>query len=339
MNAETNLMTPTSKNIIYCTYFDKGYLLKGLSMHASFIRRNPDARLWILAFDDYTRKILEKLKLKGVKVIKLKDFEDKALLKAKKTRTMIEYYWTSTPSLPLYIFRKNPEIEYVCYLDADLYFYSPVSPVYREMGNKSIYSVEHRFPKGEESKIGTSGRFNVAFQIFRKDVEGIKCLKRWRRQCLDWCYWRLEDGKLGDQLYLNEWPKLYKGLQISKNIGIDAAPWNIGQYKVSEKKGQIYINCSRLICYHFHQFQILGDNSFENTHGYNLKKTTLDVIYEPYKEEIGKQLLKLRKIDASFTIVGPRIESGQKVKNSLSRLIGPVYWRARSYLWPKTKKV
>ncbi len=328
-----------TNNTIFCTYFDKGYLLKGLSMHASFIKHNPDTKLWILAFDEYTRKTLEKLKLKGVEVIKLENFEDKELLKVKKTRTMVEYYWTCTPSLPLYIFKKNSKIKYVCYLDADLYFYSSASPVYKEMGSKSIYSVEHRFPKGEESKIETSGRFNVAFQIFKRDNEGIKCLKRWRRQCLDWCYWRLEDGKLGDQLYLNEWPKLYKRLQISKNIGVDAAPWNIGQYKASVKNGRVYVNRSRLICYHFHQFQILGNNAFGNTHGYNLKKSTVNSIYEQYKDEIRKQLLELRKIDPSFTIVGPKIESSRKVKNSLSKLIGPVYWRARSYLWPKTKKV
>lgn len=320
------------QGIIYCTYFDKNYLLKGLSMCSSFLRHNPTAKLWVLSFDSYTDEILNKLNLKRVTVIHLADFEDKQLLKAKQNRSLVEYYWTCTPSLPLYIFKKNPKIKKVIYLDADLFFYSSVTPVFVELGDKSILTVEHRYPKGQESRIKTSGRFNVGFQIFNRDKEGLSCLKRWRKQCLDWCFWRLEDGKLGDQLYLNEWPNLYSKLVISQNFGLNAAPWNISQYWVSKKNDRVYINEDRLICYHFHQFQILRENSFEFSSGYYFSKIVQDYIYKKYILDLERQIKNLKRLDKSFTINYVQRGKISLLKVSFKKLIGPYYWRLNTIL-------
>ena len=312
---------------IYCTYFDKGFLLKGLALYESLIRYSPDAKLWVLAFDEYTYKILNKLKLKGVTVIKLSNFEDRELLAVKPTRQFFEYYWTCSPSLPLYVFNKNKDANYVVYLDADLYFYSDVAPGVREIGDKSILIVEHRFPKGREGIAETAGKFNVAFNVFKRDIEGINCLKRWRGQTIEWCYAQPENGKMGDQMYLNEWPKLYKNVVLSKNLGVDAAPWNISQYKVKKTNGYIYINQDKLICYHFHQFQILSATSFSRVHGFTLSKEVVENIYIPYEIEIKKQYKRLRNIDPTFTITAPKQNTAQLTRQKLAKFVGPIYWK------------
>lgn len=301
------------KQAVFCTYFDKNYLPKGLSMHQSFITYHPWAKLYILCMDNYTKQTIDKLKLKGVKTIALKEFEDSKLLAVKKDRTLIEYYWTCTPSLPLYIFEVDKEAQTVVYLDADIYFYSSCLPVFTELGQQSIYTVEHRFPRSQESLINLSGRFNVAFQVFRRDQEALSCLKRWRRQCLKWCYFKVEDGKMGDQLYLNEWPNLYKGLVISANLGINTAPWNISQYKVSNKGHNVYINNDQLVFYHFHQFEILSENKFKYISGYKLSEKVFKLIYDPYAKQIQKQISRIKKLDPKFKIVTPR----QPLKNVL----------------------
>ena len=33
---------------------------------------------------------------------------------------------------------------------------------------------------------------------------GLKALKWWRDRCLEWCYARIEDGKFGDQFYIED---------------------------------------------------------------------------------------------------------------------------------------
>jgi len=329
-------MSEAKSKIVYCTYFDRGFLLKGLALHASLTRYRPNAKLWILVFDKYTEDILKKMELQGVTVVSLEEFEDKDLLAVKGTRNPVEYYWTCTPSLPLYIFKKNRNIDYVVYLDADLYFYSDVALGVKEIKKDSILAVEHRFPPGREHLVKDSGRFNVAFNVFKNDDVGVKCLKRWRKQCLNWCYWRHEDDKLGDQMYLDEWPRLYGNeLAISNNLGVDAAPWNISQYKVSKKGKLVYINNDRLICYHFHQFQILGHSNFSRVLGYTLSKDVVKYIYEPYERELKKGFRFIKKFDPGFEIKPPKnSENGTKIlRQKMAKYLGPLYWKFKSVFY------
>jgi hypothetical protein len=318
---------------VYCTYFDKGFLLKGLTFHSSLLKYDPSAKLWILAFDKYTEKILKKMKLKGVTVVTLEDFEDKELLTVKPTRHPVEYYWTCTPSWILYVMGKNQSVKYVVYLDADLYFFSDPNKGVAEIGDKSLLVVEHRFSR-ERVGMATNGRFNVAFNVFRNDQISRTCLKRWRKQCLDWCYSKPEGGKLGDQTYLDEWPVLYrKNLVISKNLGVDTAPWNISQYKVTDKDGRVFINNDQLICYHFHQFQVLSSSKFSRVHGYNLSGKIVDNIYKPYEMEINKQYKKLKTIDPHFEIKFPSQFNSQILRQKLAKYLGPVYWKIKGLVY------
>jgi len=313
---------------IYCVYFDKGFLLKGLALHESLLRTTPEAELWVLALDVYTEKILKKMRLKNLIVVALRDFEDSQLLSVKESRSIVEYYWTCSPSWPLYILKKRPDTKYVVYLDADLYFFMSATGGVEEIGKNSLLVVEHRFPSGMEGIEKRNGRFNLAFNVFKNDKVGIKCLERWREQCLDWCYYKPEDGKMGDQGYLNEWPKLYKKeLVISKNVGLDAAPWNISQYKVSNKNSIVYINSDKLICYHFHQFQILGPNNFNRVFGYTLSKDVVENIYKPYEAEIERQYRRIKNIDRNFEIRPPLLSPSKIFKQKIAKHLGPIYWR------------
>lgn len=315
------------KNTAFCTYFDKNYLPKGLAMIDSFHRYDPKAILFVLCFDDFTTNFLIRNKYKNVIPITLKQFEDYALLRAKKNRSIVEYYWTCTPSLPLFLLNSYPHFEAICYLDADLYFFDSVKNVFEEFGDNSIYTVEHRYVKGQEGRIFSSGRFNVAFQIFRRDTQGVKCLNRWRKQCLKWCYWKEDKGKMGDQMYLNEWPDLYSKIRISQNIGIDTAPWNVSQYKIKKINRSVYVNKTPLICYHFHQFQILSNIKFINALSFYFNKDIIDCIYKPYRENIKKQIKIIQTQYPEYIIPKNTIPLGVKIRYSLANIVGPLYWK------------
>lgn len=288
------------KKIIYCTYFDRHYLLKGLALQSSLKKYNPFVELWILCMDKYTYLILESMKLTNIKLITLPEFEDHQLLKAKKNRNRVEYYWTCTPSLPLYVFNKSKDCDYAVYIDTDLFFYSPSENIFTELTSNSIYIAEHRYPPEQQYRINRQGRFNVGILIFKNDDYGKKCLTRWRKQCIKWCYFREEDGKMGDQMYLNEWPKLYDKLTISRNLGVNAAPWNIALYNVKRSANEVFINSDELICYHFHQFKIYRNNHYTYAKGYELSQNIIDTIYRPYINEITEQLSRLKFFDSAF---------------------------------------
>lgn len=51
----------------------------------------------------------------------------------------------------------------------------------------------------------TNGQFCVQFMTFTRDGgEGVRMW--WQERCIEWCHARFEEGKYGDQKYLDDWP-------------------------------------------------------------------------------------------------------------------------------------
>jgi hypothetical protein len=232
----------------YCTYFDSNYLARGLVLYQSLMAHSEgDFYFYVLCLDDQTMRFLRSLGDPNMVPIALKDLEawDGALLDARANRSVVEYYFTLSPILPLYLLQ-NHDCDLVTYLDADLMFMSSPEAVFEELGSGSILVTEHRFPEYLKD-LEIYGRFNVQCQSFRKDDVALACLNRWRSQCLEWCYDRLEEHRFADQKYLDEWPRRYgEALVIAKNPGIGVAPWNYADWRgPGRQKGDI-------VFYHFH---------------------------------------------------------------------------------------
>jgi len=238
----------------FCTYFDKNYCAKGLALYYSIQRHVKSFRLFILCLDDETHEILSRLHLTSVELIRLKELEsrDPELCATRETRSLIEYYFTITPAFILDVLKEHPKIDILSYIDADMFLFAPITPVYEEMGGNSIFIIEHRFPDQLRHK-KVYGRFNVGYLAFRQDEEGIECLELWRQNCIEWCYDRLEGEKFADQKYLDSWPSLFSKLTILKHIGVNVAPWNAYNYSFhKEGDGEYYVEGFPLIVYHFH---------------------------------------------------------------------------------------
>ena len=284
----------------FCTLFDKNYLIKGLTMILSLKKHCKNFKLYVLCLDDETKNILEKINIKSVVCLDLKEVENRELINAKRNRTQAEYCWTLASSFTWYILNKYKDLELITYLDADLLFYSSLEPIFKEIRNSSISIIEHRFaPPFKELEI--NGRFCVEWNSFRRDEEGLKCLNRWREQCLDWCFYKLEDGKMGDQKYLDEWPYLYSSCHIIENPGAGIAPWNYCKYDIFEKDDYIKINNENLIFYHFHQFKILSEKSFFRLGKiYKSNAEEPNSIYSIYEKEIIKSIKIIREIEPNF---------------------------------------
>lgn len=293
----------------FCSLFDKNYLAKGLNLYSSLIKSVNSFHLWILCMDSITLEILQKMNLSNVTLIALISFEDSKLRMIKKGRTKEEYCWTCTPSLPLYILKKYTNIDHIGYLDADLFFYSDITPIFQEWGNKSILIIPHRFPKYLQFKEKMSGKFNVSMVLFKRDKNAIDCLTWWRDKCIEWCFHKYDGGRLGDQLYLNSWPKLFKGVHVLQNHTAGVAPWNVLNYNLSIKNNNIYINNKALIFYHFHGFSKFIDGTYKYVHGYELTSKVRKLIYEPYIHTLNLTYQRIQKIHPHFNFGGQKPDS------------------------------
>lgn len=270
----------------FCTYFDRNYLLRGLALYQSLKAHCRPFRLWVLCMDKASHAALAALNLRELQLIALEDFErgDAALQAAKNTRTAIEYYFTCTPSLPLFIFKNFPEIDDITYMDADLYFFSDVSPVYEEIGSASVAIIEHRFPPAK-IKLRRNGIYNVGWLFFRRDKNAMACLNWWRDRCNEWCYDRVEDGRFADQKYLDDWPQRFQNVKTVQHKGANVAPWNLANYRVSADEDRVSIDDQPLVFFHFHGFRQLTRRIYDTglgRYGARLEDIPRRSIFEPY---------------------------------------------------------
>lgn len=289
------------RNHHFCTLFDSHYLLKGVAMLRTLKQHCASAQVHVLCMDVQTKTILEQLSLPDVYCIALSSLEDDALLAVKPGRSTAEYCWTLSSSLPWFVFQHNPAIEMITYVDADLLFYSPVEPLFDEIGSASVAIIEHRFtPRLQHLEV--NGRFCVEWVSFRRNAVGLECLNRWRLQCIDWCFYRLEAERMGDQKYLDEWPHRYSDLHILKHVGAGVAPWNYAQYQFDiNLQQQITVNGVPLIFYHFHQFQLLNNGKFDRLSSfYTSECREPNAVYQTYEVFLQSVLHEVRLYSPDF---------------------------------------
>lgn len=289
------------RNTAYCTLFNHRYLARGLVMYRSLKKNAPESRLYVFAFDQLTHDILTELALPDLIVISLANFEDEALLAVKNDRTAGEYCWTSTSSTILYVLN-NFEEEACTYVDADLVFYAHPGQLLAEMpADASVLITEHRYtPVYDKSSL--SGRFCVQFVYFRKDEAGLRVLNWWREACLEWCYNRFEDGKFGDQKYLDDWEERFPGVHSLQHLGGGLAPWNIQQYTI-EPKGAKLEGTERksskkfeVVFFHFHGVKLFEGNHFIwAPKAYKLNSSIKKLFYHPYRQALLAENEALQK--------------------------------------------
>ena len=287
----------------YCTLFNSNYLSRGLAMYQSLQWHTSDFHLYIFAFDDKLCKILNRLMLPNVTVISLKEFEDDELLEVKKTRSQTEYCWTCTPSIILFSIQKF-NLSFCTYLDADIYFYANPSVLIDEIGVNSILLTEHHYTP-RYNTVSSNGKYCVQFMTFKNDDIGLAALQWWREKCNEWCYERREDGKFGDQKYLDDWTERYQKVVILQNPGGGVAPWNVQQYRFINENYLLWfeeLNSGKkwqVIFYHFHSLKFIKEYYtwfkfpvfYKKTLSYadyDLSDEVRETIYFPYLHHLLK---------------------------------------------------
>ncbi|WP_295438011.1 hypothetical protein [uncultured Thiodictyon sp.] len=274
----------------FCTYFDRHYLTRGLALYQSLRThcRRPFV-LWTLCFDEESHAILSGLALEDMRLIRREDFEagDAELAAARANRTHVEYYWTCTPSLPLYVLRQDESIDIITYLDADLFFFSDPQPIFDEFAHGSILIVGHRYAPAYARWVETSGIFNVGIMAFRRNAVGRECLQWWRERCNEWCYAHVADGKYGDQKYLDDWPVRFAGVVVLQHPGAGLAPWNIARYRLEFAGAETRVDGLPLVFFHFHALKVLSPRIMSPSAGcYGFSYRAMIAVFTPYLEAL-----------------------------------------------------
>lgn len=319
----------------FCTYFDINYLPRARCLFASLQRTCTSYRIYALCLDNTCFERLQALGPLHVIPVRLSDLEAAApeLETVKRGRTRLEYYYTCGPAFIDYLMSGYPEIDILTYLDADLYFLGDPEILFQEFAGHSIGVMAHHLP--EHRRNIWQGIYNVGWISFRRDPDGIGCLKWWRDRCIEWCFERYEDGKYADQLYLDQWPRLFDGFHEFGNHGANVGAWNVRDYRFSLQDQRVFVDEDQLVFYHFHGFKKVSPHIYNTNLGLTFRPPNVILkqhVFLPYVEELERY-----SVDGRPTASIRKYRARYHVAKTLVRLsLGVVF---RQYIYVKNGKI
>lgn len=283
----------------YVTLFDSLFLPQGLALQCSMERHLNAYTLWVLCMDDETHDVLKRIGLNNVRLLKLSELETPALKAVKPTRTKGEYCWTLTPHTPKFVFAADAAVERVTYLDADLWFRKNPLPIFTEFegSGKQVLITDHAYA-AEFDQSATAGQYCVQFMTFTR--QGGEVVRQWwEDRCVEWCFARPENGKFGDQKYLDDWPERFPNhVHVLQNKELALAPWNATRFP--------YGNA---VVWHFHGLRLNIGAMRAEFGPYPLPWGTQDQVYAPY----------IRDLEAACRLL---TEHGIRVRSQVGRSLG-----------------
>lgn len=177
------------------------------------------------------------------------------------------------------------------YLDSDLYFYNSPKYLLEELpSDKSVLITEHNYTPCYDQSL-TSGKYCVQFMTFKNDLSGCEVLEWWRHQCELWCYNRMEEGKFGDQKYLDDWTTRFASVYVSKNEGVGVAPWNMQKFNIFQLNEELIVKNiitkkeSKVIFIHFHNLKPINNTKW-HIGDYSISENFKDLTYSCYIKKI-----------------------------------------------------
>lgn len=274
----------------YVTLFDSNFLASGLCLYRSLERHSKDFVLWVLCLDSAVAESLERLALPRLRTIRLAEVETPQLARVRGERTRAEYCWTLTPFTFRFVFERDPTAPRVTYLDADLFFFEDPGPIFAELegSGAEVLITEHAYaPEYDRSR--THGIYCVQFVTAARSAGALEVLGWWQDRCLEWCYDRVEDGKFGDQKYLDEWPSRFPNIvHVFGQKDRALAPWN-ATFMLARNPH------ARPIFFHFHRFRIVAPDRFLLYRGYRISGAARP-LYDAYSVKMVEALEELRDL-------------------------------------------
>jgi hypothetical protein len=213
-----------------------------------------------------------------------------------------------TPFSITAVFDRDDSVQRVTYVDADVFFFGDPLRLIHELheSERDVLITEHAYDPQYDSS-ATSGRFCVQFVTFRRSPGGSRVCHWWQARCLEWCYNRYEDGRFGDQKYLDVWPEIFSDeVHVLKAVSETLAPWNARFLERADH---------RPVLYHFHGLRYLSASRIRLYTAYSVGTGVLQL----YTEYV-RQLAAVQRDFQLTTLEIPMFPKATTLRKILGRL-------------------
>ena len=290
-------------NNVFCTVVSRLRAYQAIALFLSLREVCPQTIIYALCVDDSVGALLERLALPNVRLLGIEELREPAVSRLRQSRTLAEYCWTLKPVMIEAAFQAA-QAERVTYLDSDLFFWNDPLPLFARQAEEDVLlskgdiSVSSLAPWLVDYLQGLMGNYNSGLISFRNTSAGLACLRWWKDSCLRACFHHPQEGDFGDQTYLNEMPQRFSGVADIATPGVNLGHWNYAGHRYSFFYGKLYVDNSKLICYHFSGFRILPGGVILQIH--ERERTDLPFFYPIYSGILREVMALAERILPGF---------------------------------------
>ncbi len=300
------------------------YINKAIIFFDSFKKNNPACEVFLILADrKITHQKIEDLKKLGIQILWVEDLGISNLLQKAFCFDIIEFNTNIKPrALQLLL----ETYEKVIYFDPDICVFNSVQAVLDELEPYAILLTPHYLlpiqdsQKPNDWELLKFGVFNLGFIAVKRHPSTTAFLQWWSSRCLELGFYEPQSGLAVDQKWISLAPGFFEGIKVSRNLGLNAAFWNLHERHLSFKDDSWWVNqTTPLIFMHFSSFD--DQNSAvvarKQTRVADGSRPDFEAIAAPYRTAIqANQHLGFEAVPYGFSM----FTDGQLISPTLRRL-------------------
>lgn len=257
------------QNCIF-TIVATNYVGLAQALEESIKKYNANIDFYIIVADEPTIEIQHKFNKNTLIAKEILQYDTSKWYEMAFKYNLTEFCTSIKPASVLYFFEKG--YEKVSYFDPDILTFNNLGYIWNNLDYYDAIVTPHILtPEVDytgnlrEIKLLFSGVFNMGFGAYRNTNEIILFLKWWKRRLEDYCFGDSNLNLFTDQKWVDMLPCfLGNKLLISRNKGLNVAPWNFHERKIILKEG-----VPRVL--HRNNIESEDDLLFVHYSGYNYK--------------------------------------------------------------------
>jgi hypothetical protein len=147
-----------------------------------------------------------------------------------------------------FLLKQYPEVDKIVYLDPDIIVFQPLTELLGALDHQEAILTPHITQPISDSKKPSeldhlnTGIYNLGFCAFRRSDDTENFLAWWAEKLRFECLIALCEGLFVDQNWMNFLPVFIENCAIEKNVGYNAAYWNLHERTFSKKKDLFMVN-------------------------------------------------------------------------------------------------
>ena len=238
------------KNVVF-TICAKNYIGLAKVLEHSIKKFNNDVIFYIFIADDVDPDLLKSL---PDNVVVSKNILSSQISETEWNEMAFKYNLTEfCTSIKPFCFKYLFDYQLadnVIYLDPDIYFFSNINSIFSLLNQYKIILTPHITQisekyEGDRPELGllSSGVYNLGFLALSKSPEAEKLLIWWGNRLRTFCFIDPIDGSFTDQRWMDFIPCFFESntLLVSKNKGLNLAPWNFFERKIIVKEDNLLV--------------------------------------------------------------------------------------------------